>query len=112
VFVDAIVHGVENLLRVLNMVPGVADPPPAGTRWFDGTADATATVTGIYTPVRTTASPVRKGELIGIVTDYAGRERERIVSPVDGYAMYGLAGPAVRAGEGVVTIGVPSARVP
>jgi hypothetical protein len=26
--------------------------------------------------------------------------------------MYGLAGPAVRAGEGVVTIGVPSARVP
>jgi hypothetical protein len=42
------------------------------------------------------------------VTDYAGRETERIVSPVDGYAMYGLAGPSVRAGEAVVTIGLPS----
>ena len=34
---------------------------------------------------------------------------ERIVSPVDGYLMYGLAGPPVRAGEAVVTIGIPAA---
>jgi hypothetical protein len=33
---------------------------------------------------------------------------ERIVSPVDGYAMYGLAGPSVRKDEAVVTIGLPA----
>ena len=54
---------------------------------------------------------VKKGELIGTVTDYGGREIERILSPVDGYVMYGLAGPPVRAGEAVVTIGIP-ARAP
>jgi uncharacterized protein len=51
---------------------------------------------------------VKKGDIIGTVTDYAGAEIERIVSPVDGYVMYGLAGPPVRAGEAVVTIGIPS----
>ena len=46
---------------------------------------------------------------IGSVTDFSGKEIERIVSPVDGYVMYGLAGPPVRAGEAVVTIGIPAA---
>lgn len=107
-FVEPIVSGVENLLRVLKMLPGAAAPGRADTRWFDSTADATATVTGIYTPAATTARMVRKGDLIGTVTDYAGREVERIVSPVDGYVMYGLAGPSVRQGEAVVTIGLPA----
>ncbi len=107
-FVDAIVKGVDNLLRVLKMMPGAPDPSRADLRWFEGTADPTATVTGIYTPVATTGRTVRKGDLIGTVTDYAGRERERIVSPVDGYVMYGLTGPPVRAGEAVVTIGIPA----
>jgi predicted deacylase len=107
-FVEPIVSGVENVLRVLKMMPGTPNPPRSDVRWFDGTTAAVATVTGIYTPVATSARMVKKGELIGTVTDYAGRETERIVSPVDGYAMYGLAGPSVRAGEAVVTIGLPS----
>lgn len=96
VFVAPIVNGVENLLRVLKMMPGAPNPPRADTRWFDSTAEASATVTGILTPVATKARMV------------AGRERERIVSPADGYVMYGLAGPSAKAGEAVVTIGIPA----
>ena len=107
-FVDPIVSGVDNLLRVLKMAPGAPDPPRTDSRWFDSTTEAAATVTGIFTPVATTARPVRMGDLIGTVNDYAGREVERIVSPVDGYAMYGLAGPSVRKDEAVVTIGLPA----
>jgi predicted deacylase len=107
-FVEPIVSGVDNLLRVLKMMPGTPAPPRPDTRWFDSTADAAATVTGIYTPVATSGRMVKKGDLIGTVTDYAGREVERIVSPVDGYVMYGLAGPSVREGEAVVTIGLPA----
>lgn len=111
-YVDTIVHGVDNLLRVLKMLPGSPDPPRADTRWFDSSTEATASVTGIFTPVATQARMAKKGDLIGIVTDYAGREAERIVMPVDGYVMYGLAGPSVRAGEAVVTIGLPAAAAP
>ena len=107
-FVGAIVNGVDNLLRVLKMKPGAPDAPRADARWFDATAEASATVTGIFTPAETRARMVRAGELIGVVTDYQGREQERIVSPVAGYVMYGLAGPSVRAGEAVVTIGIPA----
>jgi uncharacterized protein len=107
-FVEAIVNGVDNLLRVLKMKPGPPDPPRADARWFDATAEASATVTGIFTPVETRARAVQAGELIGVVTDYQAREQERIVSPVAGYVMYGLAGPSVRAGEAVVTIGIPA----
>jgi hypothetical protein len=37
-----------------------------------------------------------------------GRVIEEIVSPVDGYLMYGLAGPPVKAGDSVATIGLPA----
>ena len=101
--------GLENLLKTLKMTPGTPAPPRADTRWFGDSAEASATTTGIFTPVATTGRAVKKGDLIGTVTDYAGTEIERIVSPVDGYIMYGLAGPPVRAGEAVVTIGIPAA---
>lgn len=107
-FVEAIAGGVTNLLRVLKMMPGPPNPIRGDTRWFDNATEASATMTGIFTPVATAARTVKKGDLIGTVTDYAGREIERIVSPVDGYAMYGLAGPSVRKDEAVVTIGLPA----
>ena len=101
--------GLENLLKTLKMTPGTPAPLRADTRWFGDSAEASATKSGIFTPVATTGRAVKKGDLIGTVTDYAGKEIERIVSPVDGYLMYGLAGPPVRAGEAVVTIGIPAA---
>jgi predicted deacylase len=110
-FVEPIVAGVENLLRVLEMAEGAPAMPRADVRWFDDTASANATTTGIFTPVATTARAIRKGDPIGTVRDYRGRVIEEIVSPVDGYLMYGLAGPPVRAGESVGTIAL-SAREP
>ncbi len=107
-YITAIVTGVENLLRTLRMVAGAPAAPRADTRWFNGTADPASTVSGIFSPVAARGRPVTSGELIGIVTDYAGRELQRITSPVDGYALYGLAGPPVRAGEAVITIGLPA----
>ena len=107
--IAALTSGLENVLKTLTMSAGTPSPPRADTRWFGDSAEASATTTGIFTPVSTTGRAVKKGDLIGTVTDYAGTEIERIVSPVDGYLMYGLAGPPVRAGEAVVTIGIPAA---
>jgi hypothetical protein len=107
-FVEPIVEGIENLLLVLGMKEGTPKPPRDDTRWLDDTIGVAATTTGIFTPVESRARMVRKGDVIGTVTDYAGRNVETIISPVDGYAMYGLAGPPVRAGETVVTIGLPA----
>jgi predicted deacylase len=108
VFVDAIVNGIENTLRVLGMIDGAPAPNRADTRWFDATTSATSEHTGIFTPVATSGRFVKKGDPIGTVRDYTNRVVQEIVSPADGYVMYGLAGPPVRAGEGVATIALPA----
>lgn len=46
-FVDPIVSGIENVLRALKVMPGDPRPPRADARWFDDTASADATRTGI-----------------------------------------------------------------
>lgn len=107
-WVDRIVSGVENMLRTLEMTAGEPVAPRADTRWFDGTASAMASTTGIFTPAVTRGRMVRKGELIGTVRSYTGVVLEEIVSPVDGYVMYGITGPPVKAGDSVATIAVPS----
>ena len=107
-FVSTVVSGVENLLRVLGMAPGTPTPPRSDLRWFDDAAGVSARTTGIFTPVARAARRIGAGETIGTVTDYTGRVIETIVSPIDGYLMYGLAGPPVRAGDSVATIGRPA----
>jgi uncharacterized protein len=107
-FVEPIVNGVVNALRVLEMLDGAAIPPRPDTRWFDATASVSATTTGIFTPAATRGYEVRTGATVGTIRDYAGRVLEELVSPVNGYAIYGLAGPPVRAGESVVTIAIPA----
>jgi hypothetical protein len=107
-FVEPIVNGVDNLLRVLGMTTGTPAPQRPDTRWFDGTVSADTGFTGILTPVATHGRLVRKGDVIGIVRDYRGRELEQVRSPADGYVMYGLAGPPVKSGDSVATIALPA----
>lgn len=67
-----------------------------------------ATATGILTPAATRGRSVRTGDSIATIRDYTGRVLQDVASPVDGYVMYGLAGPPVREGESVVTIAIPA----
>ena len=107
-FVAPIVAGVENLLREFAMTAGTPTPPRADTRWFDDTTGVSAKATGIFTPVSTTGRDVKPGGVVGVIRDYTGALLETVVSPIDGYLMYGLAGPPVVAGDTVVTIGRPA----
>lgn len=106
--VAAIVTGVENALVALRMAQGPMRDVPPPIRLFEGTASATASSAGVFHPAKPGPRALEKGELIGTIRDYAGREVERILSPIDGYALYGITGPPVEAGDAVVTIGVPA----
>jgi hypothetical protein len=107
-FVTPIVDGVLNAMRSLGMLDGVVTAPREPARWFESTTSATATKGGVLTPASTSPRPVRKGERLAIIHDYRGRLVEEVVSPVDGYALYGLTGPPVKVGEAVVTIALPA----
>ncbi len=107
--VAAIVAGVENALAILGIADKPVRQPVAPARLFDGSTAIKATRAGIYHPVQRVPRPLAKGELVGIIRDYTGREVERLVSPVNGYALYGITGPPVEAGDDVVTIAIPAA---
>lgn len=107
--VAAIVAGVENALSILGMTDAPPREPASTARLFDGTTSVSASHAGVYHPVDPRPRPLAKGELLGIIRDYTGREVERLVSPVDGYVLYGITGPPVETGDDVVTIAIPTA---
>ncbi len=91
---------------------GIWDKPkhnvPPVLRLFEGTTAARASHAGLFYPVDPERRYFFKGGLIGTIRDYSGKEVERIYSPIDGYALYGILGPPVRAGWSVATIGIPT----
>lgn len=108
-FVTPIVDGVLNLLRTLAMLSGEPRPPRVDTRWFDGSVNPQASTSGLFTPSARHGRPVRAGDVLGVIHDYAGHLVETVRAPVDGYLLYGLAGPPIRAGDPVANIAIPSA---
>jgi len=106
--VDAIITGVENGLGILGMTTKPAHKIPPALRLFEGSEGVSASHSGLFFPAKTGGRYVWEGELIGTIRDYAGNEVEQLFSPIDGYALYGIQGPPVRAGDGVITIGVPT----
>jgi predicted deacylase len=105
--VAAIVAGVENALQVLGMAEGSMREVPQVVRLFEGTVSVTASHAGLFHPGKPRPRVLAKGEFIGTITDYTGKEVEKLYSPVDGYALYGITGPPVEAGDAVITIAVP-----
>ncbi|MBX7483827.1 M14 family metallopeptidase [Qipengyuania qiaonensis] len=103
--VDAIVTGVENALTILGIWQRPRHNVAPALRMFEITTGVSASHSGLFTPIANDGRYVWEGDLIGTITDYSGAEVERIYAPVDGYALYGLRGPPVRAGDGVLTIG-------
>lgn len=107
--VAAIVAGVENALHLLGMAEGPVRDVPPPSRLFEGTVGVAASQSGLFHPARLGPRRLAKGEMIGAIRDYTGKEVEKLYSPVDGYALYGITGPPVEAGDGVITIGIPTA---
>jgi hypothetical protein len=107
--VAAIIAGVENALSILGISPEPVTPMPPPLRLFEGSTSLNAGSAGVYHPVDPRPRLLAKGELVGIIRDYSGREVERLLSPVDGYALYGITGPPVEIGDPVVTIALPTA---
>ena len=105
--VRSIVDGLHRVLAVLNMAS--TDLPASATepRYFDGTFSVPVNHTGIWSPSATGGRVILKGETLGVIHDYWGAPLQEVTAPEAGYAIYGLAGPPVRAGESVMTIARP-----
>ncbi|MEM1152643.1 MAG: M14 family metallopeptidase [Pseudomonadota bacterium] len=105
--IEAIVQGLKSGMVVLGMLPETDAVVPQVERYLDGTTSVPVSHSGLWYPNRTGGQDVEQGEELGVIKDYFGTIVETVVAPVSGYGIYGLAGPPVRAGESVMTIGIP-----
>lgn len=106
--VAAITAGIENALAILGITKGPPVDMSDPLRLFDGTVSVPASFAGLFHPTKLGPRSLAKGEVLGTIRDYRGQLVEELVSPVDGYALYGITGPPVEAGDGVVTIAIPT----
>lgn len=111
--IAALTDGFHNSLTVLGMTPNkpikkLLDESP---RYFDGTSSVPVKSAGIWNPVQAQGRVIEKGEVLGQLYDYHGNLIQDVIAPASGFALYGLAGPPVRAGESVMTIAKPIASL-
>lgn len=105
--VAAIVDGIQAALGTLGMLPGGPERQVPAPRYFDGTESVPVEHSGIWHPRQAVGRPVQAGEVLGVIRDYAGAVVETVRAPVAGRAIYGLAGPPIRAGDSVMSIALP-----
>lgn len=103
--VELIVSGIKNALAFMEMLPHQLSDSQE-PRYLDGTQSVPVNNSGLWSPTRH-SGPVTKDEILGEIRSYTGEVVEIVKAPVSGYAIYGLAGPPVRKGDSVMTIGTP-----
>ena len=99
--------GVENALGIL----GIWDKPrkhvPPALRYFESSTAVRADHSGVFYSADPSRRYFFKGDFVGTIRDYTGKEVQLLYAPIDGYALYGKRGPSMRKGDPVMTIGNP-----
>jgi predicted deacylase len=107
--IAAIERGTQNLMRYLKMIDGKVEIP-AQITWYDPAevlyfpADS-STKGGLFYPRVQKTHMVEKGALLGVVTDYFGKQIFELRAPFAGEVLYILGTPPISAGEPLAFIG-------
>lgn len=101
--IETIATGLDRLTRHLGM-RDVPTPPAPAVRFVRERTTVDADATGVFHARVKAGQDVAAGDLLGIVTDYYGREVQRLTTPKAGHILFVLATPAVNTGESVATI--------
>ena len=110
--VNAMVNGLDNSLAVLgitNLDEGklAKKSKRQKTQYFDGTGSVPVEHSGLWFPKDMSGKYFKKGDMLGELKDYFGNTLDLILAPSDGFALYGLKGPAIKKGQSIMTIAQP-----
>jgi predicted deacylase len=102
--IATILDGCSNILKYLGMIDG--DPKLSlDPIWVRKTTYIRSNHEGLFYPLSHGGAHVRKGELLGYLTDFFGNIIQKAVAPHDGIVMYIIATPPMSQGEPMVKIG-------
>ena len=101
--IAAIERGVQNLMRHLKMIEGKAEIPGEIT-WYDPAEVLYCPADlpnggGLFFPKVNKTQMVEKGTLLGVVTDFFGKQVYELRAPFAGEVLYIIGTPPISAGE-------------
>mgnify|MGYP000935241719 CR=1 FL=1 len=97
-------HGVLNVLRHLQMLPGTAQMVEHPL-FIDRNEVLRSTATGLFYPLVERCETVAQGTLLGYVTDFFGNRIAELRAPFAGEVLYIVATPPISAGEPLAMVG-------
>jgi predicted deacylase len=103
--VKALIDGTHNVMSELKMLPGSAGPPVQNPVWIGDITTVRGDKDGIFYPLVVPEAYVPKGAVIGYITDYTGRDRLDVHSPISGIVVYVCSVPSMKKGDTVANIG-------
>lgn len=92
------VRGAFRVMRHLGMLEGINEPVER-PRWIETSEVLTSPDTGTWHAAVRPDQAVRKGELLGRLTNYFGETIAEVKSPMDGVVLYIVVSPAMGKGE-------------
>ena len=95
--VDALVRGVENVMRYLKMLPGEVKPIEHPV-WLGPITTLHSDQDGIFYPLVVPEAYVQQGMTIGYTTDFFGNKLADVVTPVSGVVVYICSVPSMTKG--------------
>ena len=102
---NALVGGCLNVMRYLQILPGVASAVERPV-WIERVAAVTSEQTGMFYPLVRRGTYVAQGALVGYVTDYFGKTIFEARAPEAGVVLYLRAVPSMTKGETIANIGL------
>jgi predicted deacylase len=102
--VDALIQGSQNVMRHLKMLPGEVRPVEHPV-WIGQITTVRSDQDGIFYPLVVPEAYVQQGMSIGYTTDYFGRKRAELITPISGIVVYICSVPSMKKGDTAAYIG-------
>jgi predicted deacylase len=101
---DRHAEGARRVLQHLGVLPG-GEPPALPHRDLGTNAWMRAGRSGLLHPAVAIGETVRKGQTVGRITDYFGRELEQLTAVEDGDILFLVTSLAINEGDPILAIG-------
>lgn len=93
-----IMKGSYNVMKHLDMLEGEPEKIP-DLQWIKESITVSSEHTGLFYPLVVSEEWVKKGQVVGRITDFFGQILQEVKAPVDGMVLYVVVTPPISKGE-------------
>lgn len=98
-----VIKGSYNVMKHLGILEGEPEETH-DLKWIKESTTVSSQYTGLFYPLVVSEEWVKKGQVLGRVTDFFGQVQQEVKAPQDGMVLYLVATPPINEGEDLVSV--------